>query len=379
VVSQSVEATDNFLYGVSAISADDVWAVGSYVQAGLFRTLTMHGDGTQWSILPSPNAGASSNYLLSVAALSTDDVWAVGEYDQAGVFKTLIMHWDGTQWNAVASPNAGAGHNFLQGVTAVSTDDVWAVGRFLDPFDSNYRTLTIHWDGTQWSVVSSPSPGSESSGLEAVSAITDNDVWAVGNYSSGGASQTLTMRWNDGQWTVISSPNAGAGSNSLYGLSVRSANDIWAVGNYSGSGGVDQTLLMRWNGSLWSILPTPNPGTVDNELQSVSTLSANNVWAVGSYRGTNGREFGFASSLILHWDGTGPQGGWEVVPNPNPGSQSDALYAVDALSASDIWAVGNYEETTSLQTLVERYNDPCALPTATNTPILPTATATITP
>ena len=33
----------------------------------------------------------------------------------------------------------------------------------------------------------------------------------------------------------------------------------------------------------WSIVPSPNNGTSDNELDNVATISANNVWAVGRY------------------------------------------------------------------------------------------------
>src|SRR5438552_19193179 len=36
--------------------------------------------GTCWSVVPSPNVGTSLNYLWGVAAVSANDVWAVGAY-----------------------------------------------------------------------------------------------------------------------------------------------------------------------------------------------------------------------------------------------------------------------------------------------------------
>ncbi len=32
------------------------------------------------------------------------------------------------QWSVISSPNAGTGDNILDGVTAISPNDVWAVG-----------------------------------------------------------------------------------------------------------------------------------------------------------------------------------------------------------------------------------------------------------
>ncbi len=59
-------------------------------------------------------------------------------------------------------------------------------------------------------------------------------------------------------------------------------NDIWAVG-FSGSSTLPQTLVEHWNGSQWSIVPSPNVGTNLNSLNGVTVVSANNVWAVGVY------------------------------------------------------------------------------------------------
>jgi hypothetical protein len=52
-----------------------------------------------------------------------------------------------------------------------------------------------HWDGTSWSIVSSPnptkSPGLDSS-LRAIAAISASDIWAVGfNFTSLGGWDTL--------------------------------------------------------------------------------------------------------------------------------------------------------------------------------------------
>ena len=65
-----------------------------------------------------------------MAAVSANDIWAVGEFLDPSLneYQTLTEHWDGTSWSVIHSPNATTGHNYLTGVTALSTGDVVAVG-----------------------------------------------------------------------------------------------------------------------------------------------------------------------------------------------------------------------------------------------------------
>src|SRR5207253_7101542 len=91
-------------------------------------------------------------------AVSATDVWAVGFYGPfSGPTHTLVEHWDGTSWSVVPSPDPSASGSILYGITAVSANDVWAVGDYPYGSAGGHVTLTEHWDGSSWSVV--PSPG----------------------------------------------------------------------------------------------------------------------------------------------------------------------------------------------------------------------------
>ena len=115
-------------------------------------------------------------------------------------------------WVAVSSPNPGTGLNVLTGVAAVSTSDVWAVGYYQS--SSLYQTVTLHWDGSAWNVVPSPNVGSDSNYLNSVVAISANDVWAVGSYGDGTAtSETLVLHWDGSSWSVVPSPSVGSSFN----------------------------------------------------------------------------------------------------------------------------------------------------------------------
>src|SRR5207249_767545 len=93
--------------GVATISANDVWAVGSYDDASSpEQTLVERWNGSSWEVVSSPNTGSASNHLYGVAAVSANDVWAVGYYDNGTTRQTLIEHWDGSSWSIVPSPNS---------------------------------------------------------------------------------------------------------------------------------------------------------------------------------------------------------------------------------------------------------------------------------
>src|SRR6516162_2286757 len=115
-------ASDNDLFGVTALSACNVWAVGAYraTATGPLLSLAEHWNGTAWKVVPTPNPGTSTNFLRAVSAWSASDVWAVGHADDS----TLILHWNGTVWARAPSPGAGD----LSGVDAVSATSAWAVG-----------------------------------------------------------------------------------------------------------------------------------------------------------------------------------------------------------------------------------------------------------
>ena len=306
------------LQGIAAISANDVWAVGS---RGL-STLTEHWNGSAWKIVASPNP-QSNNNLISVSAVSTSNVWAVGwkYFPNTATFAPLIEHWNGSAWKIVASPNPNS-NSYLNGVAVVSASDIWAVGNTVT--QQGQQTLIEQWNGSTWSVVSSPGSGN----LNGVAVVSANDIWAVGETSSG---MTLIEQWNGTAWTVVSSPHPGS-SSGLSSVSVVSASDIWAVGSKTIHKG--QTLTEHWNGTAWKVVTSPNvpSGPTGEGFDAVAVVSTSNVWAVGFYGTGNAN----SSPLIEHWNGTN----WKVVTSPSQGD-SNALDGVASVpGGKNLWAVG---------------------------------------
>jgi hypothetical protein len=349
----------NILYGVSALASDDVWAVGSSRLA-----LAMHWDGTEWSIVPLPDTGPNYSILYAVDAVASNDVWAVGISNPDGQ-ETLTMHWDGTEWSIIPSPNIGKpAHNFLYGVSALASDDVWAVGYYEGYSGSNsaWVPLTMHWNGEVWSIIPTPNPVLNTQNfLRSVVAIAHNDVWAVGDYSEmreGWVSRTLLMHWNGGNWNIVQSPNIGTRNNTLTSISASSSSDVWAVGSYQREGNdpsdPTRALTMHWNGDNWQPWFAPNPG-VRNQLQGVVAIAEDNAWAVGIHD---------RQPLLEHWDGLS----WNYVPGPvsSPIPYGPVLNAIDAVGGNELWGVGT--DTNYGTSLTMLYPGPCVPTTPTPTP-----------
>lgn len=359
------------LRSLSAISANDVWAVG-YTGSPFSNpsALAMHWDGSNWTIVPVP--GGSGQALYSVSGTSSNDIWAVGN----SAANTLIVHWDGAQWTTLPSPNAGTISNWLYGVAAVSPDDAWAVGQSLRTQGS--QSVILHWDGLQWSEVPAPNPNWNENALYAVSGIDANDIWAVGaqppHYNA-----PITLHWDGVSWNVVSNPQTPIGEyapNSLFAVDGTSSGDVWAVGSYRNNSW-SRTLIERWDGSEWSIVPSADGNLAgDNELTGVAALSENDAWAVGWYLDNGGT--GNQLPLIQHWDGTA----WSQVaaPRPQPVPADYKLYGVARSSPGNLLAVGSQAiDTQNVGPYVVRYSDPCITPSPTTTASPPTSTATSTP
>jgi hypothetical protein len=149
----------NLLFGVTCVSASECWAVGYYFNDNFIpQTLIERWDGTSWAIVTSPNTDPTqNNFLVGVTCVSASECWAVGDYYDVGsiIAQTQIEHWDGASWVIVPSPNTDpAQANFLVGVTCVSASECWAVGYYFS--GSAYQTLIERWDGTSWAIVTSP-------------------------------------------------------------------------------------------------------------------------------------------------------------------------------------------------------------------------------
>ncbi|WIG59610.1 MAG: hypothetical protein OJF49_002357 [Ktedonobacterales bacterium] len=191
--------------------------------------------------------------------------------------------------------------------------------------------------------------------VHALAAVSANDIWAVGAFynSQSPALNTLTEHWNGSTWSVVPSPNPLGFGSTLTAVTAIATNDVWAVGYAWVSNGYDQTITLHWNGSAWSTVASLSPGPLDNLLTGVAAIAANDMWAVGTYLINNGSRVLAGQTLTEHWNGSA----WSVVASPNPDTTNDELHAVTAIATNDVWAVGEIAGTEGTSSeLTEHWN-----------------------
>jgi len=290
----------------------------------------------------SPN-GANNNELVDVSAVSANDIWAVGDtshinfvYDQ-----TLAEHWDGNSWTIVPTSNPGPYHNDLTAVDAISTNDVWVVGIYTTATDnSTFASYAQHWNGSSWSgYVFSPT---NMTLVFDVTASSSTDVWAVGTYISGNTPFTLIEHWNGSAWTQIAGANPTNFDNELFAISAFSPTDAWAVGEMTSSSITPaQSLAEHWDGSAWSQIGTLN-SSFDNEILWVQALEAGHAVGVG-FGNHSVDSFGntVTPRMSQAWDlnTLGPATPVNTSLGTGLGTGDNALIGV-AISGAAVWAVG---------------------------------------
>jgi len=311
------------LLGVSCVSPSACEAVGiTTSRSGANKTLAERWNGSRWQLQATPSPAGSSQ-LIGVSCTSPSACTAVGG---TSLGRTLAERWNGSSWQIQSAPSpAGA---FLSGVACTSSAACTAVG------GSSTGTLAERWDGTTWSTQATPNPPQGGGALFAMACTSPSACTAVGKSNSG----NLAERWNGTSWSIQPTPNpSGAQFTFLNAVACASASACIAAGAYIDSSGAFQALAERWNGTSWAIQPTPHlAGGAMSALIGVACTSATGCLAVG-YSSPNVFNNQSPATLAERWNGST----WSIQPTPSPrGAAASNLNAASCVSRSACIAVG---------------------------------------
>jgi hypothetical protein len=345
---------------VSCPSATSCWAVGSAdVQiGGPTLNQVLRWNGRTWSGVATPNPGGTAFGAISevagIGCASTAMCWAVGSSSgPSGSALNQALRWNGRKWSLIAAPSPGgiaaADVSELDGVSCPSADSCWAVG----DYHKGSATLNqvLHWNGRKWRLVTAPNRATASGDTNVLSDVwctSPASCWAVGDSSRGSTHLNQILQWNGRMWSLVPTPEPGGTRggdfSALRGLSCAAVGSCWAVGDYGSGGRAGRTLnqILRWTGRKWALATSPDPGGTragaNNTLSDVACRSSTDCWAAGGWVAS--ARTGAVLNQALHWNGST----WGLVRTPNPAGMargdSDVLNGVGCASASRCWAVG---------------------------------------
>ena len=198
---------------------------------------------------------------------------------------------------------------------------------------------SMHWDGTAWTAHAMPVPAETAQmGAFDVAAVRSDRAWAVGwRYASGPeqGGRAFVQRWNGAAWSSVAIADLAGTFGQLLAVDAAAPDDIWAVGHTNGTapGGDSQPLALHFDGEAWRRVPTPTIPGPSASFADVYVAAPDDVWAVGSRQPPLSRGIG-DRTLIEHWDGTA----WSVVPSPETDEQVHYLSAVDGSGPDDVAA-----------------------------------------
>ncbi len=263
-----------------------------------------------WAVQYVPREQPQREEMLGVSCVSTSFCVSVGEqgvyYEPPAPYfnnAPLVEHWDGKEWSRESVPlYHPPGEGFasgLEGVSCATSSSCMAVGENYE-IHVGYGTLVERWDGKGWSLVPAPLPGGATKNENGTYEVRLHGVWCVSatscvlvgqftrswNSASPNEIGTLVERWDGTRWTVQPSPDpSGAIQSLLWGVSCVSAAACVAVGEARDSGGAQSALIEQWAGGKWSIDPSPS---LSGGLQGVSCSSTSACVAVGGSEGRLG-------------------------------------------------------------------------------------------
>ncbi|MFZ0667208.1 MAG: hypothetical protein WAM97_15760 [Acidimicrobiales bacterium] len=266
--------------------------------------------GATWSVQPTPNPpGSVGSYLSSVSCVSAHMCMAVGTYyttfdPPPGIDYTLAEQWDGSSWSVAATPTiSGVDNAILSGVSCDSADSCTAVGYTVTkPDNPKVRALVESWNGTSWRVVATPVPN-------GATYVSLSDVWchhtaqcvAVGGYLEKGNELPLTEAWNGSVWSVLNSPNPHAENGSSFtSIDCMARSTCEVVGDYDYADVAQSVIAYSYRGSTWKSQKQKNPSGQgeSNSNNGLSCSAEDSCTAVGNW--TNNAPL----ALSEFWNGT---------------------------------------------------------------------------
>jgi len=234
----NAEGSSEFL-DVTIAGPSSVWAVANELVVPQLSPVAQRWDGSRWERFVLPHPFDVFAQVLAVESFGPNDVWAVG-HGRSGPTLDLLpiaWHWDGTAWSYMLMPRAGAVQVTPTDLVAVSPTQLWMVGyKLVRLDDAGNLPIVQRWDGTAWQEVDGPAlpPGVYPHAvLNTVAPDGQGGIWASGTALPELVEPfpvtSIFAHLQAGNWTVQIEPDSMQGE--IHGLThIPGTGSLWAVG-----------------------------------------------------------------------------------------------------------------------------------------------------
>lgn len=215
---------------IVATGGREAWVFGGTNPGGPSRPVAERWNGR--TMTPSALPAGLTGFISDASAPSATDIWAASEYGR------YVLHWNGARWRLAMRWPRG----MITGLNAVSASDVWVFGTTAS---GTREAGTWHFNGRSWRRVN----GAAAS-IYRASAISHRDIWAI---AADPATDSI-LAYRGRTWQRVRTGRALAGV-TLHDVLAISDDNVWVVGD-EGSGGSVRLVLAHFNGIRWRRIPT---------------------------------------------------------------------------------------------------------------------------
>jgi hypothetical protein len=268
---------------------------GSTLASGLLPAAAAGAAATPgWRIVKTFNTPSGAE-LIGAAASGKTNAWAVGTEPASSGRSLLLNRWDGHAWRSVAPPAKYAGLvDYAATVGTSSATNTWVFPEVAAGSSDVWHAL--RWSGKSWKDVALP----RMRDVWSTAVLSNSNAWVFGDQPGKPIVAPYALHYNGSQWSPVSIPYVPAYSSAL------SANDIWAVGmtHLGDPSQPSAAVVMHWNGKSWHATMLPRakgPSGEVGDVTGVVALSPSNVFV---------REALITPSvsydpgvLLMHWNG----------------------------------------------------------------------------
>ena len=306
---------------------------------------------TKWAWLIQPTVNPKGllerDKFAGVSCWAPSECVAVGHQDDSeGRTATLAERWNGSEWTlqTTANPSGVEGSN-LEAVSCTSASECTATG-YYEASKGKHYSLAERWNGSTWTVESTPTFGSDTN-LDGVSCASSKECVAVGWYVEEAMTLPVVEKWNEKKWTSEKAAKLPAEDTQawLYGVSCPAAKKCEAVGSFISTSLNVRALAESMSDSTWTQQSIPTAAHTEGvEPRGVSCSSTSACTAVGGLTNNTTHK---GQSFTARWNGTEwvLESGLDPVTQPEYESEASwQLSSVSCPGSSACMAVGYYSE-----------------------------------